>query len=66
MELLPDLPLGKYAKNNIENMKGCELNLEWEAFFVTFSCSTPIEDASDQLILTGTKPEIKNIYMKKE
>ena len=66
MELLPSLPMGNYNRNDsTENVKGCELNLEWEVFYVSFSCSYPIDDPNDQLILTGSKPEIQNILMKK-
>jgi hypothetical protein len=56
MEILPDFSSGQYYQS--ESTKSCELNLEWEAFYVTFSCSHPIENANDQLILTGSKPEI--------
>ena len=62
MELLPSLPVAMYSQ---EDIKACELHLEWEAFFVTFSCSYPIEDPNDQMILTGSKQEIKNINMSK-
>jgi hypothetical protein len=61
MELLDDLPQGLEIDDSPENIKKCELNLEWESFFVTFSCSYPIDDSNDQLILTGCKAEIKNI-----
>lgn len=30
-----------------------------------FSCSYPIDDVNDQLVLTGSKPEIKNILLNK-
>ena len=61
MEILPTIPSGSYD----QGVKACELNLEWEVFYVRFSCSYPIDDPNDQLILNGSKPEIQHILLKR-
>ena len=43
MEILKPTITGGYG----QGVKGCELNLEWEVFYVRFSCSYPIDDPND-------------------
>jgi hypothetical protein len=66
MDILSPIGGDSFGEPGLQEMKRCELNLEWEIFTVTFSVSHPMEEEEKgQIYLHGNHAETQNILMKK-